>query len=76
MAKAKSAPTYREAQIPKLAKTVAAHNRALKVGSVVIYKNGELRRIEAGGKSTVIKKIGAQMRVKNGSQLVLKASKA
>jgi hypothetical protein len=71
-------PTRKEAEIPKLAKTAtaAAHKRALKVGSVVIYKGGELRRVEAGGKSTVVKTIGPQMRVKRGTQLVLKASKA
>lgn len=78
MAHMKSTPTRREAQIPRLAKaaTAAANKRALKVGSVVIYKDGELRRVEAGGKSTVIKKIGPQMRVKKGSRLVLKSSKS
>jgi hypothetical protein len=78
MAGTKSKPTRREAQIPALAKagTAAAHRRALRVGSVVIYKDGELRRIEAGGKSTVIKNIGPQMRVKKGTRLLLKSPKS
>ena len=74
----KITPTPREAQIPVLANAANGHayRRALKVGSVVIYKDGELRRIEAGGKSSTIKKIGPQIRVKRGSKLILKSAKA
>lgn len=74
----KNTPTHREAQIPEIANVAngKAYERALKVGSVMIYKDGELRRIEAGGKSSIIKQIGPQTRVKKGSTLTLKSSKA
>lgn len=70
--------TPREAKIPKLATAPngKAYKRALEVGSVLVYKNGELRRIEAGGKSSMVKKIGPQIRVKSGSKLILKSAKA
>ncbi len=78
MTSKKHALTAREAQIPKLATAPngEAFRRALKVGSVLVYKDGELRRIEAGGKSSMVKKIGPQIRVKSGSKLILKSAKA
>lgn len=77
MAKAKTAPTStrRENEIPKLAKqaTRAAFNRAIKKGSVLVYDQGELRKVGATGKITVIKKMETRRRVPKGTKLALRA---
>ena len=77
MAKAKTAPTSTrtENEIPKLAKkaTRAAFNRAIKRGSVLVYDQGELRKVGAAGKITVIKRMEPRTIVPKGTRLALRA---
>lgn len=80
MAKTKTKPSSKvtENQVPKLAKsaTGAAYKRAKRTGSVVVYRNGELRRVESGGKSSVVKKLEPRVRIPKGSKFELKPEPA
>ncbi len=62
-----------EQQIPKAAEaaTNAAYRRALRRGSVLVYRNGELRRVEAGGKYTVVRRLEPRLRIEKGTKLVM-----
>lgn len=67
-----------EKQVPDLARsaTGSAYKRAIRSGSVVVYRNGELRRIEAGGKSSVVKKLEPRHRIPKGSKFEIKPEPA
>ena len=67
-----------EKQVPDLARsaTGSAYKRAIRSGSVVVYRNGELRRIEAGGKSCVVKKLEPRHRIPKGSKFEIKPEPA
>jgi hypothetical protein len=69
MAKKKSSPKVSEERLPELARaaTRSAHRKAVRSGSVLVYNNGELRKIEAGGKASVIKKLEPRRRIRKGS---------
>jgi hypothetical protein len=75
MAKAKLSIKQIDDKLPELAKTATrnAHRRALRTGSFVFYRNGELRRIGAGGKSTLVEKLEPRMRIKKGTKFEIKA---
>ncbi len=77
MSKAKLTVKQTEQRLPALAKaaTASAYKRALRAGSVVVYRNGELRRIEAGGKSTLVKKLEPRTRIDKGSRFEIKSTK-
>jgi hypothetical protein len=67
-----------EEAITKIARsaTAAAYKRALRTGSIVVYRNGELCKIEAGGKSSVIKKLPRRSRIAIGSKFEIKPEPA
>lgn len=67
-----------EKQVPDLARsaTGSAYKRAIRSGSVIVYRNGELRRIEAGGKSSVVKKLEPRRRIPKGSKFEIKPEPA
>jgi hypothetical protein len=73
MAKPNHSSNKIDEQLPKLAKaaTGAAYKRALRVGSVVVYRNGELRRVEADGESTVIKKLEPRTWIPKGTKFTI-----
>lgn len=58
MAKAKLTLKETEHELPKLARSATSsdYKRALGVGSGVVYRIGVLRRIEAGGGNSIVKK--------------------
>lgn len=62
-----------EVAIPKLAKvaTRAAFNRAVKKGSVLVYGNGELRKVDSEGNITLVKKMEMRTKVPDGFQINL-----
>ena len=74
MAKTKLTLEQTEKQVPKLAKaaTASAYRRAVRSGSVVVYRNGKIRRIEPDGHSVVIKKLEPRTRIAKGSKFRLK----
>ena len=74
MAKAKLTLKQTDKQVPQLAKsaTGSAYKRAIRIGSVLVYRNGELRRIEAGGKNSFIKKLEPRVRIAKGSKFEIK----
>lgn len=74
MARSKMSSKQTGQQLPKLARiaTGAAYRRALRVGSVLIYRHGELRRMEAGGKYTFVKKLEPRVRIAKGSKFEIK----
>lgn len=67
-----------EQQLPRIARaaTSSAYRRALKAGSVVVYRNGEIRRIVAGGGNTFVKKLEPRTRMAKGSKFELKPAEA
>ena len=67
-----------EADLPKLARsaTAAAYKRAMRAGSVLVYRNGELRRIEAGGKNSFVKKLEPRVRIVKGTKFEIKPVEA
>jgi len=67
-----------EVAIPKLAKaaTRAAFNRAVKKGSVLVYGNGELRKVDSEGNITVVKKMEMRTKVPEGFRINLNEVKA
>jgi hypothetical protein len=75
MAKVKTATTgtRSDSEIPKLAKkaTRAAFNRAIKKGNVLVYADGELRKVGADGKITVIRKLETRTKVSIGAKFAL-----
>lgn len=78
MAKAKLTLKQTELELPKLARsaTGSAYKRALRVGSVLVYRNGELRRIEAGGGNSFVKKLEPRVRIVKGSKFEIKPVEA
>lgn len=74
MAKVKLTLKQTDMQVPQLAKsaTGSAYKRAIRIGSVLVYRNGELRRIEAGGKNSFIKKLEPRVRIAKGSKFEIK----
>jgi hypothetical protein len=76
--KTKPSPKLTENQVPKLAKsaTGSAYKRAIRVGSVLVYRNGELRKVGAGGKSSVVKKLAPRVRIAKGSKFEIKPEPA
>ena len=77
MAKAKLTLKQSEERVPALARsaTRSAFRRALTVGSVVVYKNGELRRVEADGENSFVKKLEPRTKIRKGSRFEIKAAK-
>jgi hypothetical protein len=75
MSKAKLSIKEIDQRLPELAKTATrnAYRRALKAGSVLVYRNGELRRVEAGGKSTMVKQLEPRVPIKKGTKFEIKA---
>jgi hypothetical protein len=77
MAKAKTATakttTRSEVAIPKLAKaaTRAAFNRAVKKGSVLVYGDGELRKVDSKGNVTVVRKMATRTKIPKGFKINL-----
>lgn len=63
-----------EEQFPQLAQsaTSSAYRRALRAGKVLIYRNGELLEVRAGGKSQLVKKLAARPRIAKGSKFEIK----
>ena len=78
MAKTKLTLEQTEKQVPKLAgaATQSAYRRAVRSGSVVVYRNGEIRRIEPDGDSVVIKRMEPRIRIPKGSKFELKPDPA
>jgi hypothetical protein len=78
MAKPKLTVKQTEEQLPEIAKTATgtAYKRALRVGSVVVYRNGELRRIAAGGRNSLVKKLEPRKRIVKGSKFEIKPTEA
>ena len=76
MPKTKESKT--EQQLPQIAKaaTGAAYKRARRVGAVVVYRDGEIRRIAPTGKSTLVKKHEPRTRITKGTKFTLKSAKA
>ena len=74
MPKTKLTLSQTEQQVPKLAKsaTSAAYRRAIRIGSVVVYRNGELQKVEADGKYRVVKKLEPRVRISKGSTFEIK----
>ena len=70
-------PTAQETenQIPALAReaTRSAYRRALNSGgSVLISKNGEIRRINPDGTSSVVKKLAPRTKMRKGTIIKIK----
>ena len=65
-------------RVPKLAEvaTSSAYRRARRVGAVMVYRNGEIRRIKADGDYEVVKKIEPRIRIPKGSKFQLKPDTA
>lgn len=78
MAKKKTVSKQTEKEIPDLAMaaTQSAYRRAVRLGDVLVYRNGELRRVEAGGKSHTIKKLESRTRIPKGSKFEIKPEPA
>lgn len=78
MSKAKLTLEQTEQALPKLARsaTASAYKRALRVGSVLVYRNGELRQIDAGGGNSFIKKLEPRVRIVKGSKFEIKPVEA
>lgn len=78
MAKAKLNLEQTEQQLPELAgaATNSAYRRALRAGSVVVYRNGELQQVTAGGKIKLIRKLAARPRIAKGSKFEIGPAKA
>ena len=78
MAKPKLSLEQTERQLPQIAgsATGSAYRRALAAGSVMVYRNGELRQVSSGGKSKLIKKMAARPRIAKGSQFRIESTKA
>ncbi len=78
MAKAKLSFDQTERRLPEIARsaTGAAYRRALRAGSVLVYRNGELRQVAAGGKSRLVKKMAARPRIAKGSKFEIKPTQA
>ncbi len=78
MAKAKLSLEQTERRLPEIAEsaTGSAYRRALAVGSVVVYRNGELRQVASGGKSKLVRKMAARPRIAKGSKFEIKPAKA
>ncbi|MEQ1607228.1 MAG: hypothetical protein ABL999_20385 [Pyrinomonadaceae bacterium] len=78
MAKVKLTLKQTEDRVPALARsaTGSAFRRALAVGSVLVYKNGELRRVEADGENSFVKKLEPRIRIVKGSKFEIKAAEA
>jgi len=78
MPKAKLTLNQTEQQVPKLARsaTSAAYRRAIRTGSVLVYRNGELQKVEAGGKYQVVKKLERRVRISKGSTFEIKPESA
>lgn len=78
MAKAKLSLDQTERQLPAIAKsaTGAAYRRALRAGSVLVYRDGELRQVSADGKSKVLKKMAVRPRIAKGSRFEIKPAEA
>ena len=76
--KAKLTLRETEEQVPKIAKsaTSSAYRRALRSGSVMVYRNGEIRRINSDGDYVVVKKIEPRARIPKGSRFKLKPETA
>lgn len=60
-------------EISELAKaaTSAAYRRAVRAGSVVIFKDGEIRRIDADGENEVVKTLPPRVNIPKGSKFEL-----
>ena len=78
MPKSKLTVHETEQQLPQIARaaTRSAYRRALKAGSVVVYRNGELRRVAAGGSNTFVKKLEPRTRIAKGSKFEIKPVEA
>lgn len=76
MSKVKLTLKQTEERVPALARsaTGSAFRRALTVGSVLVYKNGELRRVEADGENSFVKKLEPRTRIVKGSKFEIKAA--
>jgi hypothetical protein len=76
--KAKLTMEQIEKQLPKLAAsaTGSAYKRAVRSGSVVVYRDGDIRRIAAGGQDVIIKKIEPRIRIAKGSRFELEPETA
>jgi hypothetical protein len=74
MTKAKLNLKQTEEQLPKIARsaTGSAYKRALRVGSVLVYRNGELRCIEADGGNSLVRKLESRTRIVKGSKFEIK----
>jgi hypothetical protein len=74
MAKAKLTLKQTEQQLPQIARsaTGSAYKRALRVGGVLVYRNGELRRIEADGENSFVRKLEPRVRILKGSKFEIK----
>lgn len=74
MAKVKLTLEQTERRLPEIAEsaTGSAYRRALRAGSVVVFRNGELRQITADGKSKLVKKMTARPRIAKGSKFEIK----
>jgi non-ribosomal peptide synthetase component F len=59
-----------EEQIPKIAKaaTRAAYKRAIRISDVLVYRDGELRRVKADGTSEFVKLAEPRVRIPKGSK--------
>lgn len=60
-------------EISELAKaaTSAAYRKAVRAGSVVIYRDGEIRRIGADGENKVVKTLPPRVNIPKGSKFEL-----
>ena len=69
MASGKQVIKDSEERIPELAKsaTRSAYRRAIVSGSVLISKNGEIRRVEPDGTSSVVKKLPPRVKMQKGA---------
>lgn len=78
MAKTKLTLEQTEKQVPQLAgaATRSAYRRAIRAGSVVVYRNGKIRRIKPDGKSEVIKAMEPRVRIPKGKKFELKPDPA
>lgn len=74
MAERKPTVQETENQIPALARsaTRSAYRRALSSGSVLIFKNGEIRRINPDGTSIVVKKLAPRTKMRKGTIIKIK----
>jgi len=78
MSKTKLTSKLTEKRVLELARsaTGSAHKRAIRAGSVLVYRNGELRRLDAGGTSCLVKKLEPRHRIPKGSKFEIEPEPA